>query len=140
MKYRADQFARVVHLLDAASYNAGAEAFSASADCQGYREGLLIINLGVITATGDVSIQCEDSPDNTTWTDITGAAVADTVIVVANDQSTRVARINLESIQRYFRVGYDVDDDAAIMSMDLVLLHPKYGPASQQNALLFNIA
>ena len=140
MKYRADQFSRVVHLLNAASYGAAAEAFSTAADCQGYREGLLIINVGIITATGDVTIQCEHSHDNSTWADITGATLVDTEFTVANDQTTYVARINLESIRRYFRVGYDVDDDAAIMSMDLVLMHPKYGPATQVNTLQFNIA
>lgn len=140
MKFRGDQFARVVQMLEPASYAAAAEAFSASVDCLGYRELLLVINVGVITATGDVLIQCEDSADDVTFTDVAGATMADTRMVVANDQRLFLSRVNCESIRRYFRVGYDVDDDAAIFGITGILLHPKYAPATQVNAIEFNIA
>ena len=139
MKQTAHEEVKVVHMLDAASYGAAAEAFSTAVDCKGFDEMLLIVNAGVITATGDVALQLEESADNSTWVDITGASEADTTLVVANDQKSYVGRIDLRKRLRYIRVGYDVDDDAAIMSMDAVLLGAKEKPVTQENTVLFNV-
>lgn len=137
MKDSAHETVKVVHLLDPASYSAGAEAFSSAADCQGYGEALIVVQCGAFTATGDVSFQVEGSADNSTWADITDATIAEKV--QADDQKVYVGRIDLSKQPRYIRVGYDVDDDAAIFGIMAVLLDKKYKPASQENTLAFNV-
>jgi len=66
-----------------------------------------------------------------------GATFAE--IALANDQTVFVGRINCASVRRYVRVGYDVDDDAVIFGITGVLLHPKYAPSTQVNAVAFNV-
>lgn len=137
MKQTSHESMKVVHMLDAASYGAAAEGFSTSVDCKGFREMQIAVNFGVVTATGDVTFQAEESDDDSTWTDITDAAIAEKT--VTNDQKTWVGHIDLTKRKRYIRMGYDVDDDAAILSIDAILSAPYDLPTSPQNTIAFNV-
>lgn len=135
-----DRFIAVRQMLEPASYGAAAEAFTSYQDCSGYSELLVVVSVGIITATGDVAIQLEEDADGTgNGTDISGALFPDTTLVVATDQTVYVGRINLDNRERYIRAGYDVDDDAAIFGITFLLVNPKYGPATQTNALVFDL-
>ena len=133
MKYRADQFIRVVHALDPASYAAAAEAFTDGVDCKGYREALVVIQCGAFTATGDVEFDVEESADDSTYADVTDATTGE--LVQADDQTTYMIRLDLTKRKRYIRVGYDVDDDACIFGITVLLTDPIIRPATASATL-----
>jgi len=133
MKYRADQFIRVVHALDPASYAAAAEAFTSGVDCKGYREALVVIQCGAFTATGDVEFDVEESADNSTFADVSSATTGE--LVQADDQTTYMIRLDLTKRKRYIRVGYDVDDDACIFGITVLLTDPIIRPATASATL-----
>lgn len=128
MKYSLDKFLRVVHIVDPASYGAAAVAYSTAVDTRGYREALFIVSLGVITATGDVNFLVQESADDSTYAAVTGATIAEKT--VTEDSATFCIRVDCTKRMRYLRLGYDVDDDAAIFGAVCVLGDPSIRPAT----------
>ncbi len=137
MKNTAQETIKVVHVLEPDSYAAGAAANSAGIDCQGFDEALIVFDLGDFTATGDVTFQIQESADNVTFTNVTGAAVAEKV--QADDEKVYVGRVDLAKRLRYLRVQYDVDDDAVEFAVLALLMNAKYKPVSQENAVAFTV-
>jgi hypothetical protein len=140
MKGTAHENLAVRSVLVPASYGAAAEAFTSGIDCQGYDEALFIFHLGTATATGDVVFQVEESSDDgvaDTYADVTGAAVTEKD--VNSDNTVYVGRVDLTKRERYLRVGYDVDDDAVIFGITVVLSRAKVYPVSQTNTVSFNV-
>ena len=135
MKHSLHEDLKSVHMLDAASYGAAAEAFSGEVDCKGFDELLVVINCGAFTATGDVVFQAEESDSSGSgFADISGAAIAEKV--AADDQKTYLLRIDLRKRKRYIRVGYDVDDDACIFGISGILGGAQNKPVTQENAVV----
>lgn len=66
-----------------------------------YRRAALVLNLNPGAST-TANFQLQDSPDNTTWTNVTGATLG--TPVAASTQSTQVVNINAAARQRYVRV------------------------------------
>jgi len=122
-----------VHALDPASYAAAAEAFTSGVDCKGYREALVVIQCGAFTATGDVEFDVEESADNSTFADVSSATTGE--LVQADDQTTYMIRLDLTKRKRYIRVGYDVDDDACIFGITVLLTDPIIRPATASATL-----
>lgn len=137
MKFQAEQFARVMPLLAPATYAAAAAANSTAVDCQGYEEALICLQCGTFSATGDVSFIIQESADNVTFAAVSGATIAEKAL--ADGEEIFVGRLNLVGRQRYIRVEYDVDDANVLISLFIVLLHPKYAPATQQNTVEFSV-
>ena len=140
MKGTAHQNLAVRSVLVPASYGAAAEAFTSGIDCQGYDELLLVFHIGTATATGDLTLQVEESSDDgvaDTYADVTGAAVSE--ITVSNDNTVYVARVDLTKRERYLRVGYDVDDDAVIFGITAIFSQAKVYPVTQTNTVSFNV-
>lgn len=122
-----------MHALDPASYAAAAEAFTSGVDCKGYREALVVIQCGAFTATGDVEFDVEESADNSTFADVSSATTGE--LVQADDQTTYMIRLDLTKRKRYIRVGYDVDDDACIFGITVLLTDPIIRPATASATL-----
>jgi hypothetical protein len=140
MKGTSHQNLAVRNVLVPASYAAAAELFTSGIDCQGYDEALFIFHIGTATATGDLTMQVEESSDDAVadpYADVTGAAVSE--ITVSNDNTVYVARVDLTKRERWLRVGYDVDDDNVIFGITVVFSQAKVYPVTQTNTASFNL-
>ncbi len=137
MKYTAHEFLRATPMVNPIDASAAAEVDGPSIDTQGYSELLIVVHLGILTATGDVSFQFQDSADDSTFADITSTSIAEKDL--ADGAGVFVSRIDLDKVNRYVRCQYDVDDDNTLLSVCGILVHPKYGPASQINTVDFNV-
>lgn len=138
-KYTATEFCRAVQSLEAKSLSA-AETDGTVVDTRGYSECLVVANFGVAAANAeaDVTIRESDNANGSNSSAVTGAVF--TQVDVNNDQTTYVGRIDLSKRKRYL-FARNVGDgaNAVVLSVDLVLLHPKYGPASQVNTVAFSV-
>ena len=133
MKYTLGEFLRVVHCVSPASYAAAAVAYSSGIDTRGYREAMFVVSLGVITATGDVNFLVQESADDSTYAAVTGATIAEKAL--ADGEITICIRVNTSPRMRYLRLGYDVDDDAAIFGATCILGDPLIRPATASAAI-----
>jgi len=128
VKYTLSEHVKVVHMLDPASYAAAAVAYTDGVDCRGFDELLIVVQCGAFTATGDVNFLVQESADDSTYAAVSGATIAEKE--QADDQATYLIRINLRKRKRYIRVGYDVDDDAAIFGIFAILGSPDKLPVT----------
>lgn len=144
MKGNLDENAKIVQMLDPASYAAAAEAFTAGVDCAGYDELLIMLSMGTATATGDVTFQVEESDSlSTGYVDVTGALLGvgttPAEVTVSNDNTVYLLRLDLGKRKRFIRVGYDVDDDNVIFGILGVLSRPQVAPVTQVNAVVASV-
>lgn len=70
-------------------------------DTLDFEDILVVYNAGTHVATGTCDIHLEDSDDNTTFADVTGAVFAQ--VTTANDETTYLASVRPGSTRRYLR-------------------------------------
>ena len=101
---------------------------------QGFRNALLEINAGTITGTNAaVTVKLQDSPDNSTWTDVTSASQAIT--------STGVYLINIDmqKRQQYLRAYATIAGSGTLsvpFSATFDLANAQYFPPAQDNTVV----
>lgn len=92
-------------------------------DAAGFDEAIIILNVGVIAATGtlNVKVQEDDVVAFSSPADIAGAAFAE--VLTAGDQTTKIGRVRLEgSRQGFIRVVATQAVAGADASVDVILL------------------
>ena len=130
------EYARAVSTLKADNYSA-TSTDGASVDTKGYRQALVVVNAGTAAASAEADIHVEGSPDNSTWTDISGATFAQ--ITTANDETVYVGSIACDLNPRYLRAVVAGDNTNAVeLSVDIILMDPEIGPATQVQTAAFN--
>lgn len=138
MKFQADEFTKTVQSIGAETKSA-ATVNGASADTKNFDELLVILNLGEMVTGSTVDLKLQDSADDSTFADITGA-VATQLVEATDEDKTWVGRLNLKGDHaRYIRPVVTIGTANADLSVDLVLLDPKYAPASQVNTVMFSV-
>jgi len=117
---------KVVELLAPATYSAAAEQTTAAIDGDFMRDGILVINCGVVAATSVVGYQLQTCDTSTgTYTDVLSADGSFTVA-----ETLSVIQVAVKDLERYVKFQYDVDTDDALFGAVLVGTHrPENPPA-----------
>jgi len=116
----------VVRLLAPATYSAAAEQTTAAIDTDFMRDGILVIDCGVIAATSTVGVQLQtcDTSDGT-YADV---MAADGALTVAH--TLTAVSYAVKDLKRYVKFQYDVDTDDALFGAVLVGAHRPLNPPS----------
>ena len=137
MKYAADEFASYWPSILAAVATA-ASTNGTGVDCKGYSECLVVFNAILAASSAEGNVHIEESDDDSTYADITGAVF--TEITPTNDDDAFVGRIDLSKHKRYLRAVLATDGANAFTgSVGFVLMNPKSGPAVQDNSTVFDV-
>jgi hypothetical protein len=136
MKYSLHQFLKAVVGLKADNWAAGTQN-GTGIDRLGFEEALVILNAGINGTSGTVNAKVQESDDNSTFTDITGAAFAQ--VTESNDDTIYIGRINLIGRKRYIRCVAVVATAACDLGMEVVLGAAKILPTTPVNAVSFNV-
>lgn len=102
--------------------------FGASKDTKGFRSCVFAVQTGTLGTSATIDFRAQSSPDNSTWTDITGSSI--TQMTEAGGDSDSVAKlvVNCEENARYLRgvlvVGTATSDAGSVA----VLMNPKEVP------------
>ena len=129
------EYTKACPTLKADNYSA-ASTDGAAVDTKGYRQALVVVNAGTAAASAEADIHVEGSPDNSTWTDISGATF--TQITTANDETVFVGSIACDLNPRYLRAVVACDGTNAVeLGVTIVLMDPEVGPAAQVNTAAF---
>lgn len=108
-----------------------------SVDCLGYAEALIVLDVGLATATGSLAVKVQDSDDNSTFADITGATF--TTVTVANDHNQYVGNILLKNKGRYVRIVGTLTTDNVTYGVSMILSKANVEPVTQTNTVAFTI-
>lgn len=138
MQLSAHETVRYVQSLVPASRTSASATNGVGVDCLGAGEALVIFDLNTIASTGTADVHVEESSDNSTFTDISGAVFSQKT--AATDITPYVGRINLAGRQRYVRAVITCDGtNAVVAGVGILLLALKYPPASQVNTVGFDV-
>jgi ethanolamine utilization protein EutA (predicted chaperonin) len=138
MKFSATEHLKAAVGLKADDHQATGPTNGTGVDCVGFDECLVIVNCGTVATGGTLDIHIEDSADNSTFADISGAVF--TQLVPANDLNIYVGRLNLRGTKRYIRaVAVGDGSHAAEASVSFVLAVPKRHPVTQVNTAAFSV-
>jgi hypothetical protein len=94
----------------------------ASVDAAGWNEVGINVNFGTVLATGTMDVHVEDSADDTTFADITGAVF--TQVLPANDNQTLRGKLKPGGFRRYVRVVATAAVAAGVVAADIELGQP----------------
>jgi len=137
MKYSADDFCAYYHSILAAAVT-DATTEGTTVDCKGFDEALVVFDATLAAANAEGNLKVQESSDDSTWADVAGAAF--TEITPSNDADSFEGRIDLSKRSRYLRLHLTTDGSNAFTgSGGFVLIHPKYGPASHNNTVVFDV-
>ncbi|MBW1953957.1 MAG: hypothetical protein JRI66_12915 [Deltaproteobacteria bacterium] len=136
MKYSLHEFLKAVVGIATASHAAGT-VNGPAIDRVGFEEALVVVHSGTNGAGGTVDIKVQESDDNSTWADISGAAFDQ--ITEANDNDIYVGRINLKPRKKYIRVVATVGTAACVFGAVIVLGAAIDLPVSQVNDVAFSV-
>lgn len=129
-------YTRAVTTLKADNYSA-ASTDGASVDTKGYRHAVVVVNAGIAAASAEADIKIQDSADDSSFADISGATF--TQITTANDDTCYVGFVNCDANRRYLRAVVACDGTNAVeLGVSIVLMQPEVGPAAQVNAAAFS--
>jgi len=95
---------------------------SSGVDCRGFRQALILLNVGTQVSGGTLTVTVEGSSDDGSadaYAAITGAAF--TVVTPANDVAIRAVRLALRPQERYIRVKAVVATQAVEFSSSVLL-------------------
>lgn len=73
----------------------------AGIDKTDFDEALVVLNIGTIEATGTSNVKVQDSADNSSFADVTGAAFGEKT--PSNDNTIVVGRLNLRKLRKFIR-------------------------------------
>ncbi len=71
-------------------------------DTRDFDEALIVLNAGATSGSGTLDVKVQDSADNSSFTDISGAAF--TQITTATDVANYVGRVRTKAYRRYIRI------------------------------------
>ena len=129
---------KVVHSLSAADLQATGPTNGASADCIGFDELTLVLNVGTLTGAATLDVHLEESADDSSFADITSAVVAQKL--AATDLASYQGRVELRGRKRYIRAVAEGDNaNAALASADLILSGATVRPITPENTLAFSV-
>lgn len=126
MKYNGTTFLKVTHLLDAASVG-NSTVNTPSVDCRDADAGLFTISVG--TVAGTVIAKLQESDDDATFTDITGAGFA--TFTSIRHEGTFLGGLNLGAHKRYIRANVIVAGGASIFSANFITTSNRELPVTQ---------
>lgn len=129
MRFNADQHLKVVRDIDADAYTAAAYN-GAGVDCRGYQYATFIVTVGTMASTSTLNFKVQDSADNSTFADISGAAI--TALTEAGGDGDEVVSVTVkcDGQARYLR-GVGTAGTAAVdFGSVCVLSGPKVLPAA----------
>jgi hypothetical protein len=116
---------------------AAQENLGTGIDCRGYDEALIVIEAGLTSSNGSHAFKIQESSDNSTYADITGATF--TPITTSNDAAVYVGRLNLRKRKRYIRIHNQGSNQALLASALVILSQAAVEPVTQVNAVAFNL-
>jgi len=129
MKYTADEFVLYKPSILAAAVT-DASTDGTGVDTKGYDECLVIFDAILAAANAEGDVHIEESSDDSTYTDITGAVF--TQVTPSNDVASMVGRLDMRKHKRYLRAVLATDGSNAFTgSVGFALINPKAGPAVQ---------
>jgi len=99
-----------------------------SIDTAGYQEACVVLSVGNVASTGTLNVKVQDSADNSSWADITGAAF--TAVGDTGDNQVQIALLKLDgnTVRRYIRVVGVVATAAADYGACVLLVNGQYNP------------
>ena len=98
---------------------------------------MILFDLGTFASGGTVQMTVQESDDDSTYTDVSGATV--TNYTESNDAAQYVGKLDLSGLKRYIRVQYDVDTAACTFGVSGILYAAGNEPVSQTNTLEFDV-
>lgn len=139
MKFTAHEFCRAIQSLKPQS-SSSASNDGTVVDAQGFDEALVIANFGAATGAASTVMSVRES-DNSDGSSSAAVASASFVAVTSANHNTEfVGRLSLAPRKRYlFTRAVGDGANVQLYSTTFVLLRKKYPPATQENALAFNI-
>ncbi len=107
-------------------------------DTKDFSEALVILATGVALATGTLDVKIQDSADNSTFADVSGAAFAQ--LTASDDQVIKIARLKLDGnlFRRYIRAVGTVGTATVDYTVTFVLSGNQYKPQTA-NAIAFTV-
>lgn len=98
-------------------------------DTKGYTAAEVILVAGAFTATGTLDVKVQDSADNASWADVSGASFAQ--LIDSTDNAVKVGRLKLAGnlVRRYIRIVSVVGTAAAPHGVTVLLLGDQYPPS-----------
>jgi hypothetical protein len=137
MKYTADEFIKPNTTILPQSLSA-ALTNGSGVDTQGFKEALVVFHAGTAAASAEADVHVEESSDDSTYVNITGAVF--TQVTTANDNTIYVGRIKLEKRLRYLRaVNVGDGTNAVVLGVSIILLAANVLPVTQVNASVFDV-
>lgn len=100
----------------------------ASIDTAGYDEACVVLSVGTVASTGTLNVKIQDSADNSSWADVSGAAF--TAVADTGDNQAQIAmlKLNGNTVRRYIRVVGVVGTAAADYGASVLLVNGHYKP------------
>lgn len=97
-----------------------------SVDCAGWANVKAILHVGAVAGSAEMEVKLQESADESTWTDIPGAAF--TKVEASNEETQRLLEIYKYDRKRYIRaVGTytgDGETDTVLLGVNLELSFP----------------
>ena len=93
-------------------------------DFLGYQEAIILLNAGTLS-TGTIDAKVQESDDNSSFTDITGATFAQ-VSSSNHLQTFRAQILRVPGRKRYLRVVAVITTAACLLSAEILLVRPDY--------------
>lgn len=108
-------------------------------DTRGFEEALVILHAGTWT-DGTHTVKVQESTDNSTFSDVSGAAFT-AVSSAATDDDVWVGRLNLRNRDRYIRLVNTVASatTGAVLGAEVILCGARTVPVTQANTVAFSI-
>lgn len=95
---------------------------SSGVDCKDFESVMFALDAGVATATGTLDVKIQESSDNSTFTDITGAAFVQ--VDVDNDNDIYLLRVKSRNFKRYLRTVSVIGTDTVTANIVAYLGFP----------------
>jgi len=107
-------------------------------DTLDFDEALIVLNAGAVGTDGTVDVKVQESADNSSFSDISGAAF--TQITADNDEAIYVGRLKLgeKTRERYMRIVATVGTAACDLGVVVLLARAAISPVSQVNTVAFS--
>lgn len=137
MKYSAHEHLKIAHSLAPKSQAGAAIHYGTGILTKGFREALCVMSIGTVATGGTYAGKVQESDDDVTYTDVTGAAF--TGVTDAAPGVTYVGRLDLRMRKKYLRFA-GTDAVAAVLTSALfVLSDGQKLPVTQQQTVGFNV-
>ena len=130
MRFNADDHLKFARDVDPDAQTAGAKN-GAGVDCRGYEYATFCVQLGTLGTSATVDFKVQDSADNSTFADISGATITQQT-QAGTDASDSVVQVTVycPAQARYLRGVLTVGTATSDAGSVVVLSNPKVAPAA----------